>query len=158
MSKQYVMALRESLEKKIRVLDEILRISHAQSEVLGKKPMDYEAFDRFVDDKDICIEKLEKLDGGFDLLYRRVGEDLKTQKSFYADEIKKMQELISQITDKSMTIQALEQRNKQNVEQVFLEERREIGKGKRSVSVAQNYYKNMSNSVAMSSQFMDQKQ
>ena len=57
MNKQYVTALEESLEKKIRVLDEIYRISRLQTEILDKKPMDFERFDAYVDDKDICIEK-----------------------------------------------------------------------------------------------------
>ena len=42
MNKQYVTALEESLEKKIRVLDEIYRISRLQTEILDKKPMDFE--------------------------------------------------------------------------------------------------------------------
>ena len=67
MNKQYVTALEESLEKKIRVLDEIYRISWLQTEILDKKPMDFERFDTYVDDKDICIEKLNKLDEGFEI-------------------------------------------------------------------------------------------
>lgn len=158
MSVQYVTALRESLEKKLRVLDEIFRISQVQSELLRQKPMDYAAFDRYVADKDVCIEKLEKLDEGFEMLYQRVGAELKIHKSVYAHEIQRMQELISQITDRSMAIQALEQRNKQGIEQIFLEERRNLGKGKRSVSVAQHYYNNMNHTEVISSHFMDQKQ
>lgn len=158
MSIQYVTALRESLEKKIRVLEEIFRISQVQSELLKQKPMDYAAFDRYVADKDVCIEKLEKLDEGFEVLYQRVSEELKVHKSMYAHEIKRMQDLISQITDRSIAIQALEQRNKQGVEQIFLEERRNLSQGKRSVSVAQHYYKNMNHTEVLSSHFMDQKQ
>lgn len=154
---QYVVAMRESLEKKIKVLEEILRISQHQQEILSKKPMDYKRFDQCVDDKDICIEKIEKMDEGFDLLYQRLGSELKEHREQYADEIKKMQSLISEITDKSITIQAMEQRNRQVLEQVFLEERRELGKGKRSMSVAKNYYQTMGNMNVAGAQYMDQK-
>lgn len=157
MNRSYITALQESLEKKIKVLEEIARISQAQGELLKRKPMDYEGFDRYVEDKDICIEKLAKLDEGFDLLYQRVGEELKEHRALYKQEIQRLQELIVQITDQSASIQATEQRNKKEIEQIFLEERRNIGQGKRSVSVAQNYYKNMNHvGVPMSSR-MDQK-
>lgn len=154
---QYVVAMRESLEKKVKVLEEILRISQHQQEILAKKPMDYKLFDQCVDDKDICIEKIEKMDEGFDLLYQRLGSELKEHREQYADEIKKMQSLISEITDKSIMIQAMEQRNRQVLEQVFLEERRELGKGKRSMSVAKNYYQTMGNMNVVGAQYMDQK-
>lgn len=154
---QYVVAMRESLEKKVKVLEEILRISQHQQKILEKKPMDYKLFDQCVDDKDICIEKIEKMDEGFDLLYQRVGNELKEHREQYAEEIQKMQSLISEITDKSVTIQALEQRNRQALEQIFLEERRELGRGKRSMSVAKNYYQTMGNMNVAGAQFMDQK-
>lgn len=157
MSKQYVTALEESLEKKIRVLDEINRISQLQAEVLAAQPVDFETFDRYVDDKDICIEKLNKLDEGFEILYDRVAQELKEDRSVYADQIVHMQEMISQITDKSMTIQALEERNKNAIGEVLSKERKELGQGKRSLNVAMSYYRNMSGSRTAPAQFMDKK-
>lgn len=157
MSKQYVTALEESLEKKIRVLDEINRISQLQAEVLAAQPVDFETFDRYVDDKDICIEKLNKLDEGFEILYDRVAQELKEDRSVYADQIVHMQQMISQITDKSMTIQALEERNKNAIGEVLSKERKELGQGKRSLNVAMSYYRNMSGSRTAPAQFMDKK-
>ena len=83
-------ALEESLEKKIRVLDEIYRISRLQTEILDKKPMDFERFDAYVDDKDICIEKLNKLDEGF------AGAWTKQQQSMAAAAQGQLQILISE--------------------------------------------------------------
>lgn len=157
MDRNYVLALRDSLEKKIGVLDEIFRISTYQSALLQKSPLDYAKFDHYVKDKDICIEKLEKLDEGFETIYERVGEALKTNPSAYATEITQMKELIRQITDKSVEVQALEERNRKAMEQAILTERKELGKGKRSVSVAQKYYRSMSNLDVNSSRYMDQK-
>ena len=157
MNKQYVTALEESLEKKIRVLDEIYRISRLQTEILDKKPMDFERFDAYVDDKDICIEKLNKLDEGFETLYDKIKEELLEQKAQYAGQIKHLQELIGEITDKSVAIQAQESRNKALVEKHFTRERQELGKSRISSKAAYGYYKNMNKSTVVDSHFMDQK-
>ena len=157
MNKQYVTALEESLEKKIRVLDEIYRISQLQTEILDKKPMDFERFDAYVDDKDICIEKLNKLDEGFEILYERVGQELKENRAAYEKQIVHMQQMITEITDKSVAIQTLEERNRKAVAEVFSDERKELGQGKRSLNVAMNYYRNMSGTNAVPPQYMDKK-
>lgn len=157
MSREYVVALKESLDKKLKVLEEIYRISKLQTDVINAQQMDYEAFDRLVDDKDICLEKLEKLDEGFELVYTRVSNELKTNKSAYSDLILAMQETIMKITDKSTAISALEERNRQGLSNVFNKERKELSDGKRSVNVAMNYYKNMTGLSVDSSQYMDWK-
>lgn len=59
--------------------------------------------------------------------------------------------------DKSVSIQAQENRNRMAVERAFYRERQDIGKGKRSMSVAMDYYRNMSNSHVVDPQYMDQK-
>lgn len=115
MGREYVTALKEGLEKKLKVLEELYRLCLSQSELLSKEELDYEAFDTLVDEKDICIEKLEKLDEGFEIVYNRVKSELESNKAVYAAEIKAMQELIVKITDKSTSITALEERNKKSV-------------------------------------------
>ena len=158
MNEQYVSVLVESLEKKIRVLDEIHQICQKQSEVIANEPVDFEEFDRCMDEKDNCIQELDKLDEGFEMLYDRVGQELKSNKSLYSEQIKRMQQAISEIMDKSTAIQALEERNKRAVEANFAKERMEIGKGKRSLNVAMNYYRNMRGSAdTVEPQYMDKK-
>lgn len=157
MSREYVTALRESLEKKLKVLEEIYRLCQLQADVLATEPMDYERFDCLVDDKDVCIEQLEKLDEGFELVYQRVEAELKSNKADYSDQIKKMQELISLITEKSTSIEALEKRNKQAMSDTFNKERKDLSEGKRSVNVAMNYYKNMAGLHVPDSKFLDKK-
>lgn len=157
MSKQYVAMLVESLEKKIKVLEEIQRISQLQEEILSVSPMDFEQFDSCVDSKDVCIEKLTKLDEGFETLYDRVRQEFLKDRDAYGEQIARMQELISRITDLSVAIQALEERNKKGVEQVILEERKELKKGRRSMSAARNYYRSMNAAGTSEAQFMDKK-
>lgn len=149
MAKEYVTALKESLQKKLNVLDEIYRISMLQQDILSEESADYETFDRYVDDKDVCIEKLEKLDEGFELTYNRVKEELDGNRAAYTDDIRLMQKLISDITEKSASIQALEERNRKGVEEHFAKDRRQARDSKRSVNVAMNYYRNMNGLVGM---------
>lgn len=157
MSEQYLNILRESLEKKLSVLDEILRISQNQSDILTTEPVDFEQFDQCVDDKDICIEQLEKLDEGFELVYEKVKQELYNHREQYTAWIADTQKMIAQIMEKSVAIQAQEARNKQAVEQVMQKERRGYGKGKRSAKAAMDYYRHMNNTQVVEPQFMDQK-
>lgn len=157
MSREYVAALRDSLNKKIGILEEIERINELQNSILIKEPFDYEAFDRLFADKDVCIEKLEKLDEGFELVYQRVEPELKANRAAYADLIKEMQGLISRITDLGAGITAAEERNKKAVSDTLIRERKGMAESKRSVNVAMNYYRSMNGLQAPESQFMDKK-
>lgn len=157
MGREYVTALKESLEKKLKVLEELYRLCLSQSELLSKEELDYEAFDTLVDEKDICIEKLEKLDEGFEIVYNRVKPELESNKAMYAAEIKAMQELIVKITDKSTSITALEERNKKSVTATIKRDKKGLSESKRSVSVAMNYYKSMNGINVPDSQYLDKK-
>lgn len=157
MSGQYLTILQESLRKKIQILDEVQRICDYQSELLNADSIDYEKFDQYVDDKDICIEQLNQLDEGFEQLYNRVREELQNNKAQHAEWINTAKELIAQITEKSVAIQAKELRNKQTLETVFNKERANLGKGKKSVKAAMDYYRNMSKTNVITSQYMDKK-
>lgn len=157
MNGQYLTILQDDLKKKIDILDEIQRICKYQSKILASEPVAYDKFDQCVDDKDVCIEQLNKLDEGFELVYDRVREELQGKKEAYADWIAETQKLISAVMEKSVAIQAQEERNKQAVEAAFQKERQSLGKGKRSMQVARDYYRNMNNSQVVSPQYMDQK-
>lgn len=157
MNGQYLTILEESLRKKIHILDEIQRICDYQSELLASESIDYDKYDGYVDDKDICIEQINRLDEGFEQLYNKVREELQSNKSVYAGWINTAKELISQITEKSVAIQAQEQRNKKTLENVFNKERANLGKGKKSVKAAMDYYRSMSKTNVITSQYMDKK-
>lgn len=157
MNEQYLTILQESLQKKIGILDEILRISKNQSEILSTEPVDFEKFDQCVDDKDICIEQLYKLDEGFELVYKKIQEELQQNREKHTAWISETQRLISEVMEKSMAVQTLEARNKQAVEDAFRKERAEYGQGKRSARAAMNYYRNMSNTSVVPPQYMDRK-
>lgn len=152
----YLNILRESLEKKLEVLGHIEEISRVQAEILKKETLDMEAFDRTVDEKDSFVTELIKLDEGFEALYDRIKEELAGNKSSYAVQIKHLQDLITKITDKNVSIQAEENRNKAMLERHFAKERQGLGKVRKSSNAAYGYYKNMSGKQA-DSVFLDKK-
>ena len=153
----YLEILEGSLQKKSVVLDEIIEYNKGQEQLLKNEKVSIEDLDANMEQKDGLIQKLMELDEGFEALYGRIKEQLSDNKDSYRMQIKRLQELISQITEKSVSVQAQEARNKKLIEDYFLKEKSQIRQEKKALKVAYGYYKSMSNSGAVSSQFMDQK-
>ena len=114
-----------------------------------------EAFDRFVDVKADCIDRLDKLDEGFTSLYDRIKERLDAEKASCKDEISRMQTLITKITDKSTRIQAGEKRNKEAMERLMLRERKKIQMQRTTSKAAMSYYESMNKLKVVPPQFLD---
>lgn len=156
-ARDYVQILVESLHKKLMILEEILKQNVVQAEAAGKDPFDMERFEDAVDKKTELINELTALDNGFEAVYDRVCEELTKNRSSYAEQIKGMQQLIQQISDRSIEVQASEARNKKLVEAAFRNTRKQFGQGMTSVRAASDYYKNMSRVNYIDPQLMDMK-
>ena len=78
-------------------------------------------------------------------------------KDAYKEQIAQMQALITEITDKSMNIQATEKRNKEALMSRMDMVKREIYQAKNTKKVATSYYKNMNGLNYVEPQFMDRK-
>jgi predicted HTH domain antitoxin len=162
MTEQYLAVLIDSLQKKCILLDKISELTELQSETiaegtLSQEIMDFQKYDAYVNDKDVLVKELEKLDEGFDLVYRHIQKDLPQKKEQYAVQIRTLQQLISQIMDKSMSLQARESRNQQAVMQLIRKEKNKLGSQRRSNNAALNYYRNSSGLASLNPQFLDQK-
>lgn len=157
MSGQYLDILEESLQKKTQVLDEIIQKNREQKAILDADPFDMDAFDANTDAKGELIDRLNLLDEGFDTVYERVKEELESNKEAHAGQIRRLQALIQGITDRSVSIQAEEVRNKSLVEAKFQKEREKIQLGKSSMKVAKQYYASMNKTSVVDPQFMDNK-
>ena len=153
----YINILMQSLEKKITVLDKIIESNVEQKEILGETPMDTERFEANLTLKGNLIDELNLLDDGFNEIYGRIKEELNTNREAHRDEIKKMQELISAITERSVTIRAEEERNRAAAEKQFAGMKNEIQSSKRSSQAASVYYSNMSRVNMVDAQFMDKR-
>lgn len=157
MIENYLNILEESLNKKTEVLKHIQELNEVQTDALKQETVDLEAFDRIVDEKGLCIDELTGLDEGFESLYDKIRQELVGNREKYADQIKRLQDLISQITDRSVAIQAQEARNKALVESCFKKERQNLGVSRKNSKAAYGYYQNMNNKKVSEPHFMDQK-
>jgi chromosome segregation ATPase len=150
--------LEESLQKKIAILEKIEEQNDKQRDVLSvPEEVDEEAFDATVEAKGRLIDEINSLDDGFQSLFDRVKEEIGDHKDQYADQIKRMQGLIQEITGRSASIEASEHRNKRLAEKYFSTAREQMNLSRNSSSAAFNYYQTMNNFKNIPPQFMDKK-
>ena len=157
MEQKCVQILVQSLKKKSETLNKIIEQNNLQETILKQEEFDMDAFEETVDAQNELVEELEQLDTGFEALYDRVREDVMHNKDRYRREIAEMQELIQQITDKVVTINAGNMRNKRLAENQFKKVRAEIRNGVSQSKVARGYYNNMNNLNCVAPQFYDNK-
>ena len=153
----YLNILEESLQKKLKVLEEIALYNQGQEELLKKEKVSLEELDENMNQKEELIQKVTALDEGFETLYERIKEQILTHKDDYKEQIRKLQQLISQVTEKSVSIQAQEARNKKLIEDYFKKERSQLRQNRQSSKAAYNYYKSVNNTNVVMPQMMDQK-
>lgn len=157
MGNDYLDVMVQSLQKKVKVLDGIIQKNREQRQILEQEELDAEAFEKNVQEKSDMIDQINFLDEGFEELYGRVKSVIEAEKQAHREEILLMKQLITEITEKSVTIQSEEVRNRKLVEYRFSQERKKV-MGKRSSSAAANmYYKNMAKLNYIDAQFMDKK-
>ena len=157
MMENYLDILEECLQKKLKVLEEIAAYNQEQEQLLRKESVSLEELDENMSHKDELIRKVTALDEGFETLYERIKEQILTNKDVYKEQIIKLQQLISQITEKGVSIQAQEARNKKLIEDYFKRERSQLRQNRQSSKAAYNYYKSVNNTNVVMPQMMDQK-
>ena len=157
MQETYIQIMLQSLEKKSKVLDQIIQLNEQQKTVLESADSPVEDFDETVEKKSALIEQLEQLDSGFEKLYDRVREELQTNKDAYRDQIRKMQEYIRVVTDKSVQIQTQEARNKDLMTSKFTRVKKQARQVRANSNSTSSYYQSMSRTSVIDPQFMDDK-
>ncbi len=150
--------LSESLDRKLQVLKDIQKYNEQQEQSFLSETIKLEDFDEAIEEKGRLIERLNKLDEGFEAVYSRLAEELKGNREKYKAQIAELQNKIRQVTELGTSIQAQEKRNKALVEQYFSKSRENIRQERKNSKAAYNYYKNMSGNSVSSSQFMDSRQ
>lgn len=147
----------EVLEKKERILRQILDKSKIQLNVAEAETLDVERFDKLVDDKASLLDEMVKLDEGFDSTYQRVKDELLTQKDKYKKEIVVLQKLIENGVDLGAQISAAETRTKNKLSVSLTRSKKELVQKRVSTKVASDYYKTSNNFKHASSFFLDKK-
>lgn len=153
----YIQVLIQSLHQKVEALNSIIEKNEEQYAILCEEEADMDAFESNVKAKSEYVDKIVFLDEGFDETFARVKEELDANRQAHEEEIKEMKQLISMITERSMKVQAQEQRNKQQADRQFSQAKskiRQLNKGNR---IATQYYQNMQQLGVIDPQFMDKK-
>lgn len=154
----YVSALQESLQKKLEVLSNILKLTEEQARILSVQKPDMDRFDQIIEEKDHLLELMGTLDRGFESLFAKVGSTLRDNKYEYQRQITEMQNLIRSITDTGLQIEGQEHRNKTAFQHYLTGARQEIRDFTSNNQTANAYYHNMANQhQAWQSYFIDQK-
>lgn len=153
----YVNIMRESLERKQRYLTEILKLTNEQSAIAVAEKFDEEQFSELVEKKDVLIDNLNEIDKGFSSVYDRVRIEIQRDPVAYRDELLAIQNLIRTCVDLSMQIEAVEERNRAVMEQVFSAKFQGVRQMKQSKTVANKYYKSMANGMVNDSLLYDRK-
>ena len=157
MSQSSIQILVESLEKKSRLLDDIIRENEVQENIFKQEELDMDALNASTDRISSLAEALERLDDGFESVYDRTREELIANKAAYRSEIARMKKLIGEITDKVVNVNAAKMRNKMRADQQFKRNREQIGKVTSKMKVSKNYYNSMNNLHYVAPQFYDSK-
>ena len=153
---KYLKILSESLDKKAEMLTEIERLSREQSDLI-KDMAELEDIDANMDAKDALITDLLKLDEGFKALYENIRTELNASKDEHKEQIAQIQGKITRVMELSTSIEAVEARNKAEMEKRFSYERKNIQDQRKVSTAAYDYYKVSNKLNAVTPQFMDKK-
>ena len=153
----YLSMMQDVLERKKKTLTAILESTKEQEVALRGETIDEKAFNAAIDNKTKLLAQLEEMDSGFQRLYDGISRDIKEKGAEHADSVRRLQALIQEVTDLSVSIQALEKKNKETLDKRV----NELSQGKKSFKVsrqtADKYYKSMNGLNAVSPVFMDEK-
>lgn len=153
----YVDMLQDSLKKKLGILDKIMEFQKEEEEMLKEDSMDMEAFDKSINDKVALAQGIDQLDDGFEQVYDRIRKEMIENKEKYAVQIRKLQDMIAEITEKNASIQVRESRIKLSVETYARKESAALRQKRDNGKAALSYYNNMRKLNFVDSQFMDKK-
>lgn len=149
--------LAESLDKKLEVLKEIMRYNEEQEKSLASNAVDLDSFDAAAEKKGKLIDKLQRLDAGFETMYAGLSKELMDNRETYKEQIRLLQQKVTEVTELSVSVMAQEKRNKKLVEGFFAKERESIRSNRKTSKAAYDYYRNMNRSDYVPPQFMDSK-
>jgi len=154
----YVTALQTALQDKRRIMQELLRLTQEQEQILGKKEMDADNFERLLQEKEEWLDRIQELDKGFQNLFDKIGSSLKEKKQFYKKQILLMQDDIRAITDCGVQIEALEKKNRDSFAVFASGKRKEIRNFRMNTKSVASYHRNMTNQhQEWNTYFMDKK-
>ncbi len=153
----YLRVMQDVLVRKKKVLTGLFEATRSQETALAQESIDEKAFNDAMDVKTKLIEELNEMDEGFQTLFDKISPEIKEKGREHADQIRRLQALIQEITDLSVTVSALEKKNRSALDKRI----EELRQGKKSFKVsrqtADKYYKSMNRLNAVTPVFLDEK-
>lgn len=153
----YIEILKQSLTKKLELLDTIMALNVLQKDMLENPNLDPDELEENLNRKADLVEQLSKLDDGFGQIYDRVRTELMENRTAYTEDIAQMKRDITAIMDKSTAIQSQEKRNQVLMQQKFTSVKKQIKEVKKSRQAVNSYYRNMMKMGTPGSTFLDDK-
>lgn len=141
----YVNMMEDSLKRKKRVLVRLLEQTREQELLLKDEEMDPDRFLAILDEKGKQIDELNRLDEGFDRLFKAVEKEINANRSAYETQIRSMQKLIGEVSELGIQIQALEHQNSGHFKVYLASQRKEIREFHLNNRTASSYFQNMAN-------------
>ncbi len=141
----YVNMMVDVLKRKERILTDLLEKTREQEELLKQEEMDQERFHEILDEKGELIEELNEIDEGFDALFQKVEQEIRTRREQYRAHIAEMQKRIGVVSELGIQIQALESQNSEHLKVYLAAQRKRIREFHVNQKTASNYYQNMAN-------------
>lgn len=157
MTAQALDILRDTLLRKIEIMNALEDYTDKQSGLLAAEELDLDAFEEVTASKDVLVDQLSKLDDGFQSLYDSVADSIKADPKAFSAQVKALQELVTEVTDMSVSLEVAEKRNKATLDRRIAAVRTGMKRGRRSTAVAMNYYKQMSGARYRDAGIVDEK-
>ena len=163
----YIQILTESLLKKDRCLEELLKLTKEQGKLIDDMSISeernlstegMELFNEILDKKQVLLEEIKVLDSGFESIYlTKVKETMQRERENLKEQIIQMQQYIKLVTDKGVSLETLERRNKAKFDLYLNQSRKKIKAIKQNNNSVANYYKNIPYQHQGQSYFIDKK-
>lgn len=141
----YVNMMIDTLKRKESILTALYEQTREQEQLLREDEMDADRFQQLIDEKGTQIDELNKLDEGFDALFKMVEKEIVANREEYKEEVQKMQKQIGSVSELGVKIQALEHQNSDRLKAYLTRQRKTIRDFHINNKTAANYYKNMAN-------------
>ena len=142
-NKTYISMMEDALRRKKTVLTTLYSQTQEQEILLGEDAMDVDRFEKLLDEKGVGIDELNKIDDGFDSLYKKLEQELMGNQDSYKEEIRRMKRLIEDVTDLGTRIQVLEKKNHDKFQKYISTEREKLKAANKSQQTAMTYARNM---------------
>ena len=97
-TENYLQMMIDSMQKKKVILKQIIVFNEEQEALLKEEDFNGAAFQKNMENKSDCIDELDTLDEGFQMIYDRIKADVNEYKVRYKEDIKFLQQLIKEVT------------------------------------------------------------